>query len=173
MTNLLDQVDGEKGDNGWQGMRLTGEVRHAQGIPTPQIKDSAYKPIERQARHFNPLRVPRQLAAELPFKSQITKMRGHKDQTYMQKRAVVLGGEEKKARDLMQKLTTMRNEKQAKRSVKQEERRKVYRAKVADGLEKKAEREKRERNDYWRKEGKKRKNPDEDSGGRGRGKKRK
>lgn len=173
VTNLLDQVDGEKGDNGWQGMRLTGEVRHAQGIATPQIKDSAYKPIERQARHFNPLRVPRQLAAELPFKSQITKMRGHKDQTYMQKRAVVPGGEEKKARDLMQKLTTMRNEKQAKRSVKQEERRKVYRAKVADGLEKKAEREKRERNDYWRKEGKKRKNPDEDSGGRGRGKKRK
>ncbi|KAJ5513620.1 hypothetical protein N7463_003172 [Penicillium fimorum] len=173
VTNLLDQVDGEKGDNGWQGMRLTGEVRHAQGIATPQIKDSTYKPIERQERHFNPLRVPRQLAAELPFKSQITKMRGHKEPTYMQKRAVVLGGEEKKARDLMQKLTTMRNEKQAKRSAKQEERRKVYRAKVADGLEKKAEREKRERNDYWRKEGKKRKNPDEDSGGRGRGKKRK
>ncbi|KAJ5256125.1 hypothetical protein N7497_006423 [Penicillium chrysogenum] len=173
VTNLLDQVEGEKGDSGWQGMRLTGEVRHAQGIATPKLKDSAYKPIERQARHFNPLRVPRQLAAELPFKSQITKMRGHKDQTYMQKRAVVLGGEEKKARDLMQKLTTMRNEKQAKRSAKQEERRKVYRAKVADSLEKKAEREKRERNDYWRKEGKKRKNPDEDSGGRGRGKKRK
>ncbi|KAG0161023.1 hypothetical protein PDIDSM_8556 [Penicillium digitatum] len=173
VTNLLDQVDGEKGDNGWQGMRLTGEVRHAQGIATPKLKDSAYKPIERQARHFNPLRVPRQLAAELPFKSQITKMRGHKDQTYMQKRAVVLGGEEKKARDLMQKLTTLRNEKQAKRSAKQEERRKVYRAKVADSLEKKAEREKRERNDYWRKEGNKTKNPDEDSGGRGRGKKRK
>ncbi|KAJ5960937.1 uncharacterized protein N7479_008087 [Penicillium vulpinum] len=173
VTNLLDQVDGEKGDNGWQGMRLTGEVRHSQGIPTPQLKDSTYKPIERQERHFNPLRVPRQLASELPFKSQITKMRGHKEQTYMQKRAVVLGGEEKKARDLMQKLTTMRNEKQAKRAVKQEERRKVYRAKVADSLEKKAEREKRERNDYWRKEGKKRKNPDEDSGGRGRGKKRK
>ena len=49
----------------------------------------------------------------------------------MQKRAVVLGGEEKKARDLMQKLTTMRNEKQAKRSAKQEERRKVYRANSA------------------------------------------
>ncbi|OGE50227.1 hypothetical protein PENARI_c018G01817 [Penicillium arizonense] len=172
VTNLLDQVEGQKGDNGWQGMRLTGEVRHAQGIPTPQLKDSAYRPVERQARHFNPLRVPKQLAAELPFKSQITKMKPRKDQTYMQKRAVVLGGEEKKARDLMQKLTTMRNEKQAKRSAKQEERRKVYRAKVAEGLEKKAEREKRERNDYWRKEGKKRKNTDEEGGG-GRGKKRK
>ncbi|CAG7975408.1 unnamed protein product [Penicillium olsonii] len=173
VTNLLDQIEGEKGDSGWQGMRLTGEVRHAQGIATPQLKDSTYKPIERQERHFNPLRVPKQLAADLPYKSQITKMKAHKDQTYMQKRAVVLGGEEKKARDLMQKLTTMRNEKQAKRAAKQEERRKVYRAKVADSLEKKAEREKRERNDYWRKEGKKRKNPDEDSGGRGRGKKRK
>ncbi|KAJ5943599.1 hypothetical protein N7516_003767 [Penicillium verrucosum] len=168
VTNLLDQVDGEKGDNGWQGMRLTGEVRHAQGIATPKSKTRLTSPSKDK-----PVTSTRSLAAELPFKSQITKMRGHKDQTYMQKRAVVLGGEEKKARDLMQKLTTMRNEKQAKRSVKQEERRKVYRAKVADGLEKKAEREKRERNDYWRKEGKKRKNPDEDSGGRGRGKKRK
>ncbi|KAJ5083991.1 ribosome biogenesis protein [Penicillium alfredii] len=170
VTNLLDQEEGGKGDSGWKGMRLTGEVRRDQGIPTPQNKDSAYRKIERPTRNFNPLRVPRQLAADLPFKSQITKMKSRKDQTYMQKRAVVLGGEERKARDLMQKLTTMRNDKQAKRSAKQEERRQVYRAKVADSLEKKAEREKRERNDYWRHEGKKRKNTDGESGG---GKKRK
>ncbi|KAJ5756064.1 hypothetical protein N7533_005607 [Penicillium manginii] len=167
VTNLLDQGEGKMDDGGWQGMRLTGEVRRDQGIPTPMNKDSAYHKIERPTRHFNPLRVPKQLAAELPFKSQITKMKGRKDQTYMQKRAVVLGGEEKKARDLMQKLTTLRNEKQAKRSAKQEERRKVYRAKVADSLEKKAAREKRERDDYWRREGKKRKNTDGESGGRG------
>ncbi|KAL4864809.1 hypothetical protein BDV12DRAFT_7148 [Aspergillus spectabilis] len=165
VTNLLDLTDGESGDAGWQAMRLTGEVRRDQGIPTPQNKDSAYRQIERQERHFNPLRVPRQLASELPFKSQITKMRARKDKTYMQKRAVVLGGEEKKARDLMQKLNTLRNEKQAKRAAKQEERRKVYRAKVADGLEKKAEREKRERDEYWRREGKKRKNDDGEGGG--------
>lgn len=128
-------------------------------------KDSKYRQVERPERHFNPLRVPRQLAADLPFKSQITRMRPQKNKTYLQKRAVVLGGEEKKARDLMQKLNTLRNEKQAKRSAKQEERRKVYRAKVAEGLEKKAEREKRERNDYWRREGKKRKNDDEEGGG--------
>ncbi|KAJ5720568.1 Ribosome biogenesis protein bms1 [Penicillium malachiteum] len=165
VTNLLDQEEGGSGDSGWQGMRLTGEVRRDQGIPTPMNKDSAYRKIERQERHFNPLRVPRQLAAELPYNSQITKMKARKDQTYMQKRAVVLGGEEKKARDLMQKLTTMRNEKQAKRAAKQEERRQVYRAKVADSLEKKAAREKRERNDYWRREGKKRKNDDDAGGG--------
>lgn len=172
VTNLLDQ-EGGSGDGGWQGMRLTGEVRREKGIPTPQIKDSAYRQIERTTRHFNPLRVPKQLAADLPFKSQITKMKPRQGETYMQKRAVVLGGEEKKARDLMQKLTTLRNDKQAKRAAKQEERRQVYRAKVADSLEKKNAREKREGNEYWRREGKKRKNTDGESGGGGRGKKRK
>ncbi|PGH16860.1 hypothetical protein AJ79_01504 [Helicocarpus griseus UAMH5409] len=167
VTNLLDEVD----EQGWKGMRLTGEVRREQNIPTPLEKDSAYKPIERPTRHFNPLRVPRQLAKDLPFKSQITQMRPRQNQSYLQKRAVVLGGEEKKARDLLQKLTTMRNEKIAKRQAAQEERRKVYRAKVAENAEKKAEREKRERDEYWHREGKKRKN-DGGEGGRG-GKKRK
>ncbi|KAJ0416544.1 hypothetical protein BJY00DRAFT_232841 [Aspergillus carlsbadensis] len=168
VTNLLDLGEGEAGgDSGWQAMRLTGEVRREKGIPTPLNKESAYRKIERPERHFNPLRVPRQLATELPFKSQIVKMKTQKKKTYLQKRAVVLGGEEKKARDLMQKLNTLRNEKQAKRAVKQEERRKVYRAKVADGLEKKAEREKRERDEYWRREGKKRKNDDGEGGGGG------
>lgn len=170
VTNLLDMEDEGAGDSGWQRMRLTGEVRHDEGIPVPQKKESSYRPIDRPERHFNPLRVPRQLAAELPFKSQITQMRPRKEQTYMQKRAVVLGGEERKARDLMQKLTTLRNEKQAKRAVKQEERRQVHRSKVAEGLEKKSEREKRERDDFWRREGKKRKNPEDSGGG---GKKRK
>jgi ribosome biogenesis protein BMS1 len=169
VTNLLDLDEGS-GDNEWQGMRLTNEVRREEGIPIPMEKDSSYRPIERPTRHFNPLRVPKQLAAELPFKSQITQMRPRKEQTYLQKRAVVLGGEERKARDLMQKLTTLRNEKHAKRAAKQDERKQVYRAKAADSLEKKSERERRERNEFWRKEGKKRKNQDSEGGG---GKKRK
>ncbi|KAI1980474.1 Glycoside hydrolase 2 (Mannanase, beta-galactosidase) [Ophidiomyces ophidiicola] len=165
VTNLLDAED-EEGNGGWKAMRLTGEVRRDQGIPTPLQKDSAYRPIERQTRHFNPLRVPRQLAANLPFKSQIVKMRPRKQETYIQKRAVVLGGEEKKARDLLQKLTTMRNEKVAKRHAAQEERRQVYRAKVADSLEKKAAREKREKQEFWNREGRKRKNENGDGGSR-------
>lgn len=167
VTNLLDTDEG-----GWQGMRLTGQVRRDENIPTPQQADSAYRPIERPTRHFNPLRVPRQLAADLPFKSQITQMKPRKEQSYLQKRAVVLGGEEKKARDLMQKLTTLRNEKNAKRAAAQEERKKKYRAKVAENLEKKAEREKRERDEFWQREGKKRKNDSGDGGG-GKFKKRK
>jgi len=110
------------------------------------------------------LRVPRQLAAELPFKSQIAQMRPQRKETYLQKRAVVLGGEEKSARDLMQKIMTVRNEKVAKRAVAQEQRRQGYRKKVADNEDKKASREKRERDEYWKKEGKKRKT---DGGGGG------
>lgn len=182
VTNLLDAppsgaaetMDGEAkrqddGSGGWQAMRLTGAVRAAMGIPTPLVKDSAYTKIERPTRHFNPLKVPRALAAELPFKSQITQQKARKAPTYLQKRAVVLGGEEKKARDLMQKLQTLRNEKAEKRAKKQEERRAVYRKKVAENLEKKQEREKRERDEYWRREGRKRKNADEGGGSGGGG----
>lgn len=152
---------------GWTPMRLTGEVRRDEALPTPSQKNSLYKPIERATRHFNPLRVPRALAAELPFKSQITQMkpRAKGKQTYMQKRAVVLGGEEKKARDLMQKIMTVRNEKEAKRRAVKEAKRVIYRKKVAENEEKRGERERREKQEYWRREGKKRKGTEEAGGG--------
>jgi ribosome biogenesis protein BMS1 len=150
---------------GWEGMRLTGEVRRDQGIATPHEKNSQYKPVERATRVFNPLRVPRALAAELPYKSQIIQTKKQSKQTYMQKRAVVLGGEEKKARDLMQKIMTLRNEKVAKRRVAKEEKRKEYRKKVAENAEMRGEREKKEKQEYWRKEGKKRRADTDHAGG--------
>lgn len=178
VTNLLDRdggaaesaLEGDKTDSSWPQMRLTGQVRASLNIPTPQIKDSRYTKIERPSRHFNPLRVPRTLATNLPFKSQIVAAKSRKaGATYLQKRAVVLGGEERKARDLMQKLTTMRNEKTEKRAKKQEERKEVYRRKVAENLENKSAREKRERDEFWQKEGRKRAAPGDPSGGRGGG----
>lgn len=150
----------------WQPMRLTGEVRQAQNLPTPQNKDSKYRPIERAARHFNPLRVPRALAAELPFKSQIVRTKPQKRDTYMQKRAVVLGGEEKRARALMQTLTTVRKDTIAKRRAKKEEKRVEFRKKMAAMNEKKEARERREKQEYWQREGKKRKGEAEGGGGK-------
>ncbi|RYO81073.1 hypothetical protein DL762_007318 [Monosporascus cannonballus] len=157
-TNLL---------GGWLPMRLTGEVRHAQGIAAPQDPNSRYRAIERPTRHFNPLRVPRALAAQLPFKSQIVQMKPQRHKTYMQKRAVVLGGEEKKARALMQKLTTIRKDTVAKRRAKKEEKRAEFRRKMEKMGEKKVAREKKEKQEYWRKEGRKRKGEDADGGGGG------
>ena len=88
----------------------------------------------------------------------------------MQKRAVVVRGEEKKARDLMQKLTTIRKDVVGKRRAKKEEKRVEYRKKVADVAERMENKEKRENKAYWEREGKKRK---PDSAGGGGGKRRK
>jgi ribosome biogenesis protein BMS1 len=168
VTNLLDaQYDSLSGHSQeWQGMRLTGEVRAAEGIATPKDRNSAYRPIERQQRHFNPLRVPRKLQAELPFKSQPANMLPQRRKTYLQKRAVVLGGEEKKARRLMEQVLTLRKEKVEKRRRKQEERKEPYRRKVAENEEMRKEREKRDRDAYWKKEGRKRKAQDDSGGGK-------
>lgn len=164
VTNLLEAGDADA----WNGMRLTGQVRVEQGIATPKDKNSAYRPVEREERHFNPLRVPRKLQADLPFKSQIVQMKPQKRDTYLQKRAVVVNDpEEKKARRLMQQVMLLRNDKNEKRRAKQGERREVYKAKVAENEEKRREREKKERDQFWAREGKKRKgwsNGDEEGG---------
>ncbi|KAH7084205.1 hypothetical protein FB567DRAFT_528580 [Paraphoma chrysanthemicola] len=169
VTNLLTpptQEDKDAGEStGWTGMRLTGQVRHALSIPTPSEKNSAYRPIVRETRVFNPLRVPRKLAADLPFKSQPATTKPQQKQTYLQKRAVVLGGEEKKARKLMDQVMTIRNDKVEKRRKKQEERKEGYKAKVKENEEKRGEREKREKQEYWAREGKKRRGDGAEGGG--------
>ncbi|KAK1759308.1 ribosome biogenesis protein bms1 [Echria macrotheca] len=150
---------------GWQSMRLTGEIRRDQNIDTPQLKNSQYRKIERQTRRFNPLRVPKALAASLPFKSQIIQTKPQKKETYMQKRAVVVRGEEKKTRDLMQKLTTIRKDVVEKRRAKKDEKRVEYQKKLADTEERMENRQKRETKAYWEREGKKRKPGDMGGGG--------
>ncbi|QIX01180.1 hypothetical protein AMS68_006697 [Peltaster fructicola] len=163
VTNLL-----QSGADSWTGMRLTGQVRHEEGISAPKDRNSAYRPVEREERHFNPLRVPRKLQADLPFKSQIVRMKPQKRDTYVQRRAVVVTDpEEKKARRLMQQVMSLRKDKVEKRHAKQEERKNVYRAKVAENEEKRKEREKRERDAFWSKEGRKRKTGGDASGGGG------
>lgn len=170
VTNLLTApATVSASGNAWtSGMKLTGTLRAEAGVPVPNQRDSLYRPVERQARHFNPLRVPRKLAADLPFRSQVARMAPQRSETYRAKRAVVVGGEERKARDLLQKLQTVRRDKVAKRAAAQEKRKEPYRKRMAEDLEKKAAREKREREAYWKKEGRKRKN-EEEGGSRGGG----
>ncbi|KAH4052658.1 hypothetical protein HBH49_104510 [Parastagonospora nodorum] len=174
VTNLLTPPSAEQKEagesTGWNGMRLTGVVRHELSLPTPADKNSAYRPIDRPTRVFNPLRIPRKLAANLPFKSQAPVMKPQRQPTYLQKRAVVLGGEEKKARKLMDQVVAIRNDKVEKRRKKQDERKEGYRSKVKENEEKRGEREKREKQEYWEREGKKRRFQGEgDQGGRGGG----
>ncbi|ODV78458.1 DUF663-domain-containing protein [Suhomyces tanzawaensis NRRL Y-17324] len=140
----------------WRGMRLTGQVRAEQNIATPLNQDSAYKKIERVERRFNALKVPKTVKAALPFKSQIHEMKPQKKQTYLAKRAVVLTDEEKKAKDLLQKIATVRNAKEAKRKSKKEEKFKDRLKNLAKKDELRKEKEKERKKDFFAKEGKKR-----------------
>lgn len=143
VTSLLAE------DGKWQAMRLTGQVRREQGIKTPLNINSAYrvshcvsaicsivtvliaKPVERPSRRFNPLRIPRKLQAALPYVSKPKIMKAQRTRTYMQKRAVVLEPEEKKAITMLQQIRALRKDQVARRKEKQAERKEGYKKKIA------------------------------------------
>lgn len=66
-----------------------------------------------------------------------------KKQTYLQKRAVIFGGEEKMARNLMQQMMMLREENVAKRMLAHEERKKGDWTKIAENETKSTQGEKR------------------------------
>jgi ribosome biogenesis protein BMS1 len=78
----------------WSGMRTVRELRLEQRLAVPNKADSEYKPVVRTERHFNALKIPRKLQADLPFKSKpklLAASKRHKGKEgYLQKRAVVL-----------------------------------------------------------------------------------
>lgn len=156
----------------WKGMRLTGQVRAEQNIPTPLQKDSAYKKIEREERRFNALKVPKSIRKDLPFKSQIQQMKPQNKQTYLAKRAVLVDGEEKKARDLMNKISTLKKDKDKKRKEKKQEKFKDRLKEIAKKEEAKKEKERERKKEYFAKEGKKRKLDQAESGSSAFGRKR-
>lgn len=134
----------------WSGMRLTGQIRREDGLKTPLTVNSAYKPIERPARRFNSLKVPKKLQAALPYASKPKLMKPQGKQTYMQKRAVVLEPEEKKAIALIQQIRALRKDQVARRRDKQRERKEVHRKKVEKDDAKKADKEKEKKKEYMR-----------------------
>ncbi|KAK9366720.1 hypothetical protein V1509DRAFT_611323 [Lipomyces kononenkoae] len=140
----------------WQGMRLTGDLRHEKGLSVPQLNDSEYTKIDRPVRRFNPLRVPKTIRSELPFKSQIAMMKPQLKESYLQKRAVVVGGTEKKKREMMQKVMTLRNEQVRKRQEKKQERKGMHQKKIAENEEKRKERERKDKKEYFQRQGQKR-----------------
>lgn len=151
----------------WKGMRLTGEVRRDENIKTPKNVNSLYKTIDRPERKFNTLKVPRKLQAALPYASKPKLQKPQKKETYMQKRAVVLDPEEKRALGLMQQIQAIQKVKVAKRQEKKAEGRAARAKKLAKEDEKRSEREKEKRREHFREMGKeqKRKDQAEASGG--------
>ena len=138
-------------------MRTTGKVRAELGISAPSDPDSTYRKVERPVRRFNPLKIPKALQASLPFASRQLNLKKQRKPTYLQKRQVVLGGEEKRARDLLQKIMTLQNEKTRKRKEKRAVERVKYLKKKEESAELRRAREKREKKEFWEREGRKRK----------------
>jgi ribosome biogenesis protein BMS1 len=168
-------------------MRLTGQVRREQSVKTPLSINSAYKvlfyfilklhsirslmhdmsqPIDRPSRRFNPLKVPRKLQAALPFASKPKIMKPQSKQTYMQKRAVVLEPEEKRAITVLQQIRALRKDQVIRRKEKQAERKADHGKKVAKIEALKEEKKSVEKKDHMRKMGQKAKMDSEEGGSR-------
>ncbi|KAG0686455.1 Glycoside hydrolase 2 (Mannanase, beta-galactosidase), partial [Pichia californica] len=146
-----------KEKDNWKGMRLTGEVRAVNGVETPKGKDSNYNKIERQERKFHGLKVPSSVKSNLPFKSQIQQMNKQKNKTYIQKRAVVMGSEEKKARKLIQTIQTIKNDKESMRRSKKDSKMQE-KIKAREKIEAfRQEKQKEKKKEYFETHGKKRK----------------
>jgi ribosome biogenesis protein BMS1 len=131
-------------------MRLTGQVRRDEGLKTPLNVNSTYKPIHRIHRRFNPLNIPNKLQAILPYASKPKLMKPQSDLTYMQKRAVVMEPEEKKAIALIQQIRALRKDQIARRKAKHRERTVKHREAVQKGDAQHATKEKERRKEYMK-----------------------
>lgn len=127
------------------------------------------QPIDRPPRKFNPLKVPRTLQAALPYASKPKVMKAQTRQTYLQKRAVVLEPEEKKAITLLQQMRALRKDQVTRRKEKQDERRAVHKKKVEKIEGAKDDKDKEKRKEHMRVAGIKRKRDEAGRGGRGGG----
>ncbi len=121
VTSLLS-----KEKSTWNGMRTVGQIRYETGSKAPVKKNAKYKRITRETRRFNPLRVPKALQRQLPFKSKPKQSDKRKGKTLASKRAVVLEPNEKRVLTLMQQLATIHRDKAKRRQAKQEARHKAH-----------------------------------------------
>ncbi|XP_012664912.1 ribosome biogenesis protein BMS1 homolog isoform X1 [Otolemur garnettii] len=112
VTSLLKPV-GEK--DTWSGMQTTGQLRLARGIKLKPNKDSLYKPILRQKKHFNSLHIPKALQKALPFKNKPkNQAKAGKVPKDRQRPAVIREPHERKILALLDALSTVHSQKMKK-----------------------------------------------------------
>lgn len=134
----------------WRGMRTVGQMRKDENIKLEQKKDSLYKPIQRVQRKFNPLRIPKKLQKDLPFKSKPKDEKKQKKKTYVQKRAVVMETDEKKAVRLMKGIFAANRDKIQKEKTKRHEQHEKFVKKMKDVEGKRDQRIKEQRRRVFR-----------------------
>ena len=96
----------------WKGMRTVGEIKRENNIRNEVLNDdSLYKEIKREAKVFNPLQIPRNLQAELPYSLKPKIVAKGLDPT-KDRVAVVLDHEERKVQNAFKMLREMYGQKQ-------------------------------------------------------------
>ena len=105
----------------WKGLRLNSELRNEAQKAIPVQQDSLYRPIEREERRFNPLKVPKALAKALPFSSAPKETKAPRPGSYLSERAksVVLEASERRALTLLQQISTINRDKLRRKKEKQ------------------------------------------------------
>eukprot|EP01052_Picozoa_sp_SAG31_P002472 SAG31_NODE_87_length_26728_cov_40.161591_23_plen_106_part_00 len=92
-------------------MKTVRELRRDRSEPVPHRDDSTYKPVVRQPKVFNSLKVPKSLQAQLPFRSKpkleaakSTKQLKAKGGGYLKKRALVMEPDERQRYAVLQQV---------------------------------------------------------------------
>ncbi|XP_053496000.1 ribosome biogenesis protein BMS1 homolog isoform X1 [Ictalurus furcatus] len=155
VTSLLMSV-GQK--DKWTGMRTLGQLKHDLEIRNQPNQDSLYKPIERQKRHFNPLRIPKELQKALPFKSKpkLQEAKG-KIPRDLQRPVVIREPHERKVAALLDALSTVYSHKSKKARTEQHTKHKEFLKKKEKQEAEKLKRQKDERKKVYRAMGQKEK----------------
>ena len=104
-------------DREWNGMKTVGELRKEMNISVPIANDSLYQKIERITPKFAPLKIPRKLEKELPFKSKPKRAVRSKGLASFRKPAVILEPQEQKVMQMFQQLKAAHNDHLRKRKV--------------------------------------------------------
>ncbi|CAI6344416.1 unnamed protein product [Macrosiphum euphorbiae] len=111
VTSLLLPLN-EK--NSWRGMKTTGQLKREQGIKGLPQNDSMYTPIHRTMKHFKPLKLSKNLQAQLPYVDKPKTLATAKLDLKKQRVAVVRDGHEEQVASLMKMIRTTYKEKKRK-----------------------------------------------------------
>jgi len=109
----------------WQGMRTVGQLRRDLQIPISYKIDSEYKSITRKPRAFAPLKIKPSLLGSLPFDA-VPKGKEKSKKTIDNRPAIVVDPEERRARQLLNMIHTIKNKKIEKKKERSSEKLKNY-----------------------------------------------
>lgn len=136
-------------------MRTTAQLRRDLKVAQTVSKDSVYKPIVRQERVFNKLKIPTKLQEALPYKTRVRTQHEKKNKkSYQARREVsLLEPEERRTRALMATVSTIAKDKAAKRKQSEEQRRQKKQKEKAREAERFADVHKEEKRKRYREQG--------------------